>query len=89
MRQAGIVTTSTCGMVTSKPLAAEMVVKATTAAAMGEQVMPTCEAMDATAQGRSGRMPFLRAISAMSGIRVYTTCPVPTRTVSRNVQIGA
>ena len=65
-----MVTTSTCGMVMSKPLAAEMVVNATTAAAIGEQVMPTCDAIDATAQGLSGRMPFLSAMSAMSGIRV-------------------
>ena len=31
-----------------------MVTKATTAAAMGEQVIPTCDATEATAQGRSG-----------------------------------
>ena len=47
-----------------------MVVKATTAAAMGEQVIPTWDATDATAQGLSGRMPFLSEISQMMGIRV-------------------
>ncbi len=47
-----------------------MVTKATTAAAMGEQVIPTWEAMEATAQGRSGRMFFFRAMSQMMGITV-------------------
>ena len=61
---------STCGMEMSNPLALEMVTKATTAAAMGEQVIPTCEAMEATPQGRSGRMPFLMAMSQMIGISV-------------------
>ena len=56
---------------------------------MGEQVMPTWEATEATPQGRSGRMPFLREISQMMGIKVYTTWPVPTRTVRKNVQSGA
>ena len=44
--------------------------KATTAAAMGEQVIPTCDAIDATPQGRSGRIPFFRAMSQMIGISV-------------------
>ena len=61
---------STPGMVISKPLALDMVTKATTAAAMGEQVIPTWEAMLATAQGRSGRMPFFSAMSQMMGISV-------------------
>ena len=51
----------------------EIDTKATTAAAIGEQVIPTCEAIDATPQGRSGRMPFLSAMSQMIGMRVYTT----------------
>jgi hypothetical protein len=32
--------------------------------------MPTWEAMDETATGRSGRIPFFNEISAMIGIRV-------------------
>ena len=60
-------------MVMSKPFALEMLTKATTAAAMGEQVMPTCEAILATPHGRSGRMPFFSAMSQMMGINVYTT----------------
>ena len=47
-----------------------MVTKETTAAAMGEQVIPTWDAMDATPQGLSGRMFFLRAMSQMMGIMV-------------------
>ena len=47
-----------------------MVINATTAAAMGEQVIPICEAMLAIPQGRSGRMPFLSAMSQMMGISV-------------------
>ncbi len=65
-----MLTISTCGMVMSKPLALEMLTKATTAAAIGEQVMPTCEAMEATPHGRSGRMPFFRAMSQIIGIKV-------------------
>ena len=80
---------STRGMVTSNPLAFEIDTKATTAAAMGEQVMPTCEATDATPQGRSGRMPFFSAMSQIMGISVYTTWPVPTSTVRKNVHSGA
>ena len=60
----------TCGIETMKPLALEMVTKATTAAAIGEQVIPTWEAIEATAQGLSGRIFFLRAISQMIGISV-------------------
>ena len=63
-------TISTCGMLTMKPLALEIVTKATTAAAIGEQVMPTCEAMEDTPQGRSGRMFFLSAMSQMMGMMV-------------------
>ena len=63
-------TISTRGIVMSKWFALEIVTKATTAAAIGEQVIPTCEAMEATPQGRSGRMPFFRAMSQMIGIRV-------------------
>ena len=47
-----------------------MVTKATTAAAMGEQVIPTCEATEETPQGRSGRMFFLRAMSQIMGMMV-------------------
>ena len=57
-------------MATLYPLALEIVMKATTAAAIGEQVIPTCEAIEATPQGRSGRMPFFRAMSQMIGMRV-------------------
>ena len=35
----------------SYPFVLEIVTKATTAAAIGEQVIPTCEAMEATPQG--------------------------------------
>ena len=76
-------------MVISKPFSFEMVTKATTAAAIGEQVIPTCEAIEATPQGRSGLMPFFNAMSQMIGIKVYTTCPVPTSTVRKNVHSGA
>ena len=68
--QAGIVTISTWGIVIAKPLALDMETNATTAAAIGEQVMPTWDAMEATPQGLSGRIPFLRAMSQMMGIRV-------------------
>jgi hypothetical protein len=34
---------------------------------MGEQVIPTCDATEATLHGRSGRMPFLREMSQMIG----------------------
>ena len=67
---AGKLIISTWGMDTSKPLALEMVTKATTAAAMGEQVMPTCEAILATPQGRSGRMPCFSEMSQMMGMSV-------------------
>ena len=65
-----------------------MVTKATTAAAMGEQVIPTCEATEDTPQGLSGRIFFLRAMSQMMGMMVYTTCPVPTSTVRKKVTSG-
>ena len=68
--QAGKLTISTCGMFTSNPLAFDIVTKATTAAAIGEHVMPTCEAMEATPHGRSGLMPFFSAMSQMIGISV-------------------
>ena len=84
-----MVTISTWGMEISKPLVLEMLTKATTAAAIGEQVMPTCEAIDATPHGRSGRKPFFSAMSQMMGMRVYTTCPVPTSMVRKKVQNGA
>ena len=86
---AGIVIASTLGMVMSNPLALDMLTNATTAAAIGEQVIPTWDAMEATAQGLSGRMFFLSAMSQMIGMRVYTTWPVPTSTVRKNVQRGA
>ena len=35
----------------------------TTATETGEAQMPICEAIEATAIGRSGRMPFLMAMS--------------------------
>ena len=44
--------------------------KATTAAEMGEQVMPICEAMLAMPHGRSGRIPYFSAMSQMMGISV-------------------
>ena len=59
-----------CRLFTWNPFEAEIAEKATTAAAMGEQVMPTCEAIEATPQGRSGRMPFFSAMSQMMGISV-------------------
>lgn len=65
-----MLTISTPGIETSKPLAFEIDTKATTAAAMGEQVMPTCDAMLATPHGRSGRIPFFRAMSQIMGISV-------------------
>lgn len=70
MIQAGMVTMMIWMLLTLKPLSAEMDAKATTAAAMGEQVIPICEAMEAMPQGHSGRMPFFRAMSQMIGIRV-------------------
>ena len=69
-RQAGIVTAMTCRLLISKPFAFEMMTNEATAAAIGEQVMPTCEAIEATPHGRSGRMPFLSEMSQMIGIRV-------------------
>ena len=60
-------------MVISKWFAFEIVTNATTAAAIGEHVIPTCDAIDATPQGRSGRIPFFSAMSQIIGIRVYTT----------------
>ena len=80
---------STCGMLMSNPLELEMLTNATTAAAIGEHVMPTCDAIDATPHGLSGLMPFFSAISQMIGMSVYTTWPVPTRTVRKNVHNGA
>ena len=65
-----MVTMITCRLFTWKPLEAEIAEKATTAAAMGEQVIPTCEAILATPQGRSGRMPFFNAMSQMIGMSV-------------------
>ena len=56
-----------------KPFEFEMLTKATTAAAIGEQVMPTCDAMDATPHGLSGLIPFFNAMSQMIGMSVYTT----------------
>jgi len=67
----------------------EMAEKATTAAEMGEQMIASIEATLAMAQGRSGRMPLFRATSVMMGMRVYITCPVPTRMVRTNVEMGA
>ena len=72
-RHAGIETANTWGMVMSNPFSFDMVTNATTAAAIGEQVIPTCEATDATPQGRSGRIPFFNAMSQIIGIKVYTT----------------
>ena len=69
-RQAGIVMAMTWRLLTSKPFALEMITKEATAAAMGEQVMPTWEATEATPQGRSGRMPFLSEMSQMMGMSV-------------------
>ena len=68
--QAGMVIMMICRLLTLNPFSAEMAEKATTAAAMGEQVIPTCEAMEATPQGRSGRMPFFSAMSQMMGMSV-------------------
>ena len=61
----------------------------TTATETGEAVMAICEATEATAIGRSGRIPFLMAISEMIGNMVYTTCPVPHRNVRVQVVKGA
>ena len=69
-RQEGMVRKRTCGMVMSKPDMFEMPTKATTAAAMGEQMMPTWLATEATAQARSGRMFFFIEMSTMMGISV-------------------
>ena len=76
-------------MVTPYPLALEIVTNETTAAAIGEQVIPTWEAIEATPHGRSGRMSFFSAMSQMIGMMVYTTWPVPTRTVRKKVTRGA
>ena len=89
MTQAGIVTMIICTLVMLKPCSIDMAEKATTAAAIGEHVIPICEAIDAIAQGRSGRMPFFNAMSQIIGIKVYTTCPVPTSTVRKKVVNGA
>ena len=69
-RQAGIVIAMTCKLFTSKPFAFEIITNDATAAAIGEQVIPTCDATDATPHGRSGRMPFLSEISQIIGIKV-------------------
>ena len=60
-------------MLMEKPLSPEMVEKATTAAEIGEQTMASMEATEATANGRSGRIPFLMATSVTIGISVYIT----------------
>ena len=39
----------------------------TVATDTGEAVMPICADVDATAMGRSGRMPFFTAMSSMMG----------------------
>ena len=72
-RHAGIVTATICGIVMVKPFNPEIVEKATTAAEMGEQTIASMEATEATANGRSGRIPFLIATSVTIGIRVYIT----------------
>ena len=54
----------------ANPFLFEMMTNEATAAAIGEHVMPTCEATEATAQGRSGRIPFLSEMSQMMGINV-------------------
>ena len=66
----GRVTIRICGIEILYPLAFEMAINATTAAAIGEQVMPSCDATEDTAQGLSGRIPFLSEISQIIGIRV-------------------
>ena len=88
-RQAGMVTATICGMEMVKPFRPEIVENATTAAEMGEQTMASMDATEATASGRSGRMPFLMATSVTTGISVYITCPVPQTTVRKKVLIGA
>ena len=47
-----------------------MLTKATTAAAIGEHVIPTWLATLATAHGLSGLIPFLSEMSQMIGISV-------------------
>ena len=73
MKHEGMVTATICGIEMWNPLRAEMVENATTAAEMGEQMMAIIDATLATAQGRSGRMPFLMATSVMIGMSVYIT----------------
>jgi hypothetical protein len=69
-RHAGIVMAMTWRLLTSNPFAFEITTNEATAAAIGEQVMPTCDATEATPQGRSGRMPYLSEMSQMMGIKV-------------------
>ena len=67
---AGIVIAMTCKLLISNPFLFEIMTNEATVAAIGEQVMPTCDATEATAHGRSGRIPFLREISQIIGISV-------------------
>ena len=69
-RHAGIVIAMTCRLLMLNPFAFEIITNETTAAAIGEQVIPTCDATEATPQGRSGRIPFLSEISHIIGMRV-------------------
>ena len=70
IKQAGRLTMSTCGMVTSNPFIFEMLTNATTAAEIGEAIIPIWLAILATAQGRSGRIPFLSEMSQIIGMSV-------------------
>ncbi len=71
-KHAGMVIINTCGIVSpsSGILVLVIVTNDTTAAAIGEHVIPTCDATDATAHGLSGLIPFFKEISAMIGISV-------------------
>ena len=69
-RHAGIVIAMTCRLLMLNPFAFEIITNDATAAAIGEQVMPTCDAIEATPQGRSGRIPFLSEMSQIIGMRV-------------------
>ena len=89
----GIETMRICGMENATPVIpaslARIVAIDTTATETGDAVMPICAATDETAIGRSGRMFLLSEMSSMMGNIVYTTWPVPHRTVRNHVVKGA
>ena len=65
MSVAGIVTIRICGSPTPSPASAPS--RATVTAEIGEAMRPCCAAITLIDSGRSGRMPALREISAMTG----------------------